>query len=628
MTRALFLLAFASVFGCSSRADVSPTDASFPDVVIDGRVDESRCTASGRVCVGDEVHACIDDEPAERIETCGFEACYGGACLEPCAAARARGDSVGCEYWAADLDNAIEVVGLASRDDCSRYGAGPIAQSLSVCEVSFLAGPGADEATLYTICQADGTCPGSAAAGPFTPPMCETKNVCAIDAQNAAFGLVLANPDPEHEATVTITSASGASRDLTVAGGDVATFVPGEDGLEDQSLDGSGVERGGFRIVSSRPIVAYQINPISDEDVSSNDGSLLLAEHALGTDYIVSTMPSLDVAPPSGIDDVELPGAPYAGYATVIATAEGTTEVTIEAAATIQAGAGFDAIAKGESRTIALQQYDALTLEAAPFFNPLHPAPVEDGDLTGTRIHGDHPIAVFVGHEGSILSEDVRSPTCCADHLEEQLLPIATWGTRYAIARSAPRGAADRLRIVAAADGTVVTISPAPDVDDACPVLDVGDYCDVNIQSDVDVEGSRPILVMHYLLSAGPRLSVADALLRAGSLVDSGDPSMSVAVPSEQFRERYTFYVPERFSMSHLFVVAPEGTDVLIDGSSIATRMIATGGSAFIKGRVTVGPGPHRVECDGGCGVQVAGWSTGVSYMFPAGLRLQTIAVF
>ncbi len=621
---ALLLLVLA---GCSSRSDT--IDASFdmdtgPDSGPRPECDPGR----DRVCVGDVVHACDQGRIGAAVETCGFEACTGGACIDPCAAAVGRGDSIGCDYVAVDLDNAVEILGLASRTDCARFGAGAVATERNVCLND---DPFSSRDEWFVDCPPQGDCP-SFESWESTRKPCEQRNVCVLDAQGAAFGLALSNPDPGSAAEVTIRDAEGNSHTLTIEAGGAATVVPSQVGLRDQSLDGSGVAPGGYSIHSNRPVAAYQLNPLHDASVASNDGSLLLATHALGTKYVVATTPSFDIYPfDPNMAMYEEPGAQhfsslYAGYTTIVATGEGTTSVTVEVTATVEAGRGFDRIPKGETRTFELDQYEALTLEAAAFVNPLHPVPVDDGDLTGTWIDSTQPIAVFVGHEASLLSADLRSPTCCADHLEEQLMPTSTWGTAFAVARSAPRGTGDRLRIVAAADGTRVRFFPEPL--EGCPTLDAGEHCDVDIDRDTDVETTKPVIVMHFLLSAGPRLlSTSDPLLRAGSIPDSGDPSMSFVVPTEQYRAAYGFVVPDRFGASWLFVSALEG-DVMLDGMPIGDQLVQRDDRSTRTGRVPITSGPHRLTCPGTCSAQVAGWSTGVSFMFPAGLRLQQIAVY
>ena len=60
---------------------------------------------------------------------------------------------------------------------------------------------------------------------------------------------------------------------------------------------------------------------------------------------------------------------------------------------------------------------------------------MDGADLTGTIITSDKPIGVFGGHEAA-----VSGTQCCADHIEQQLFPVATWGKTYIATKSFPRG--------------------------------------------------------------------------------------------------------------------------------------------------------------------------------------------
>ena len=118
-------------------------------------------------------------------------------------------------------------------------------------------------------------------------------------------------------------------------------------------------------------------------------------------------------------------------------------------------------------------------------------------DLTGSRVQADAPVLVFGGSEASNAPNTNRcnletnrcefdesivcgceegdldcSPhapctisgliTCCADHLEQQLFPVETWGQRYLAVRSMQRGAEQELwRVLAREDDTIVEFTPS-----------------------------------------------------------------------------------------------------------------------------------------------------------------------
>ncbi len=149
---------------------------------------------------------------------------------------------------------------------------------------------------------------------------------------------------------------------------------------------------------------------------------------------------------------------------------------------------------------------------------------------------------------------------CCADHMEAMLFPTSTWGKSFAIARSARRaGEPDRLRVMAQKDGTTVTFDPAPS-QGTCGTLAAGAFCEVRIAVDTAIVASDPVLVGHYLESA---IWQSDF---DGTSVGTGDPAMSISVPTEQFRTDYILPVPAAYDENFFSIAMPPTGTVLVDG--------------------------------------------------------------
>jgi hypothetical protein len=396
--------------------------------------------------------------------------------------------------------------------------------------------------------------------------------------------------------------------------GSVEKIFPQQEGFPDQSVDMSGQQAKSYRVTSDRPIVAYQFNPLDNVGVFSNDGSLLIPTHAYDTIYYVLTLPTVDRRPYA---------QPYTGYATVVASADGETRIRVMPSTGIAAGPNFLSLEARVAVEFSLSQGEVLNLAAAG-----------SGDLTGTRIEavdGSTPFGVFVGTEASAL-KDARvrgNDYCCADHVEEQLFPASTWGQSFAVGRTAPRPDANRggepiadmLRILAQKPGTTITFNPPP-VAGACPVLIAGQFCDVFIASDTQIEASQPILIGQFLLSAGN--STADGN-------PQGDPGLAFAVPTEQYRTDYTFLMPDEYESQYVTIVGRSGQSVLLSSGNGAAREVSTEmtdfGMGYAGGRFNLGAGQHRVACPDGCGLLVYGYSPAVSYLFAAGLDLEPITV-
>ena len=106
------------------------------------------------------------------------------------------------------------------------------------------------------------------------------------------------------------------------------------------------------------------------------------------------------------------------------------------------------ALAAGGTYTTTLNAYDNLQIASN----------AEAADLSGTKIGASAPVAVFGGHQCLLIP--VGYGYC--DHLEEQMMPLQTWGTEYVAARHPPRGSEGVIwRFIAAENGTTINFDPA-----------------------------------------------------------------------------------------------------------------------------------------------------------------------
>jgi len=558
------------------------------------------CSSDGaHRCHGRTYETCVDANWQTAVE-CEIGCADGLGCVDACTEAAASKSYMGCEYWAVDLDNAVEVLGAATTGlTCTQmYGIG-VTSTQRVCAL------------------------GNAVAGLCDPPddhcpmsyTCQQKAVCVLDAQHSPFAIVVSNPWAT-PVEVTITGANNATIVKTVPAGQVETIFPQQGAIPDQSLDGTGKARTAYRVIATQPIVAYQFNPLDNVDVFSNDASLLIPRSAFDSEYYGITWPTLGrrAEPVRSAHD-------YHGYVTIVAWQDGT-EIEVTASAPVMASATQPAIPQGTEVTFTLDAFDTLNLEA---YGPA-------GDLTGTRVHSldGSTFGMFVGHEASAFGEDTppdnkntRGP-CCADHLEEMAFPTSTWGKSFAIARSELRtNENDVIRVLAQRPSTSVTFNPAPSAVLAgdCTSLDAGTYCTVQIARDTAIESTQPILVGHYLESA---IWNGGGNGAPPTTVGSGDPSMSIAVPMEQYRTDYTILIPAAYDANYLSIATGANGAVTVDGAAVTLEAAAGG---FLAARVPVPAGQHTIKCPERCGVEVYGYSDAVSYMFAGGLDLRPIVL-
>jgi len=495
-----------------------------------------------------------------------------------CSSDLATGTSnTGCRFWAVDLANAIDVYGPPVMGICDSYGSdAKLLAPLAVCVL------------------ADGTYAGrcdlglSCAAAP-AGATCQVQPACGLDAQHSPYAIVVANTasDP---ADVTLTDATGKAATMTVAPGATSALKPQDLGFADHSVEVPGIAANAYQLTSTGPIVAYQLNPLDNVGVFSDDASLLLPEHVLGDTYLALSYPNMVRRPMA--DD-------WHGDLTLAASRD--TMVQITPATDISDGSGLTLHA-GDTRTYTLHAFDTLRLVAT------------GGDITGTAVTSDQPIAAFAGHEATVIPDPFpfRSP-CCADHLEEQLYPTVTWGSHYVIPRGVARETQihDYVRVMAQHANTVIQVVPDLGALSTCAgkLLAAGEFCELWPQQDVEVMASGPVLVGHYMVSGG------------GLDRNSGDPALAFVPPVEQFRTSYVIVVPLQYVTNDLQLITSAGGSVLLDGTDVSLTLMPFAAS-WAAARITIAPGTHTVSCPQKCSVEVAGWDAAVSYLYSGGLDL------
>jgi hypothetical protein len=581
-----------------------------------------RCAACvpGQVSCKDlDVVVCREDGTGTDVSsTCddqGGYACREGSCVQLCGQAEDRKSNVGCEYWAVDLDNAM---------------------------------------------------------------ISATSNAAAQQ-----FAVVVSNPQPDVPVTVTVTQdegePSGPEMPVVVATGtipplglQVFKLGPREvDGSAPGTFDtgtGTALTRHAYRVTTTFPVVAYQFNPLENANVFSNDASLLKPFTALGSRassggepepaYVVVGWPQT-IASSDDPDTNFDPGGQLnlRAFLTLVGTRPGT-RVRIRTTARVIPGGPVVDTQVGGVIEATLDAYDVLNLETGGF----------RADFTGSIIESNGPIAVFSGSEASDAPAwyHLGERYCCADHLEEQLDPIRTAGTRYVAAHGPSRTIAvanaggpvaiidepDYFRIVGVADRPIVVHTTLPAPDDLITLSGRGDFVELTAYRDFTVVADGPVI----LGNTSPSQEAA-GIARG---LPGGDPSLLVVPPVEQWRSDYVFLTPDKYAFDFVTVISEPGTEVRLDGDLLDdTRCeIAPGdgqtpdqrGKAeppFVVRRCQLGfglidsskkapdnlltgeqnDGVHRLTATGPAGLLVSGFDSFVSYGYAAGTELEEIAI-
>lgn len=523
---------------------------------------ESICVLGELICLDENtIGSCRRDESGFiPVRTCASNSpCIDGRCESPCNPIGKVPSNVGCEYWSVDLDN--------YPDQFS----------------------------------------GFPDAVPHAVVISNTSDLPAMVTVEGPEGVPLVNPQ------------------FTVNAGDLSVFT-----FPRLDIDGTGIFDRAFKINATQPVIAYQFNPLNNEGVASNDASLLLPTEGLGKDYIgvawpTGTIPCFDPnnCPPH-----------QSGYLTIIATSPGSTAMRITPKVAVVGGGIIPDLEAGIEYDFTLSEGEVLSLQAkaTDLSTLLMPcmsnndcgdlscdfgvclSPQTSTDLTGTLINATQPIAVFGGHEEAVVGSGMamgagQESACCAEHLEQQLLPISSWGTHYLAARSEPRGGSSEVwRIVAHADGTnVSTTLPMH----ATFTLNRGEYYEITTPDSFEVTASNSVMVAQYLVS---QTATSDNV---------GDPALIIVPPTNQLRSDYQIITPSGYRSNWLTVTRTAGERVSLDGADLPNTLFSSFGTGqYEYAWVEVEEGVHTLEGESAFALIVYGYSSAVSYGYPGGLNL------
>lgn len=470
----------------------------------------------------------------------------------------------------------------------------------------------------------------------FASPLANYAGDTPFNREIFDFRVVVTNPNPR-PAEITITHGTRLmTRETIVPGGVAEIALPWISGLS-FPFDGgpweSFVKDGGaYRLLSNRPVIVAQFNPFqyaaARQYSHTNDASLLLPVHALGTAYVGLSYPPLSAGSP-GLQSV------FPGYLALLGVTPEPAAVDIVPSVAVAADAEgrwpetpagtplrFE-LARGEVALIT-PLMPPICSEEREHFTPASPRNPQNGgycyepdyDLTGSRITSDRPVAAFGGHACAFVPFDVQA----CDHLETTLAPVDTWGSEYETfpLRDPGTDVPNLVRIVAAYDGTAITLDPPQRDVEPGHVLDAGEHLDVMIDGAVSIRASEPVQVGQFLLGQNLR----------NPPLERGDPGLTILVPQEQFRREYVFvtpssYVPTVNGQSYVLISREPGVAITLDGEEVDAEWIEAGDRELAI--VPVGGGAHRATASSPFGLIAYGLGSYTSYAYPAGLDLRVL---
>jgi IgGFc binding protein len=425
--------------------------------------------------------------------------------------------------------------------------------------------------------------------------------------QDQQFAVVIANTSADQPANVEVFVGDDATAvdSASVPVGEIYEFKLAalNQGPRANTYDGLA-----YRIESDVPITAYQFQPLDNTvQVFSNDASLLFPTHVLDTDYTAITGDAILLS-----TDQEPNGDNSGAFISVVAT-EDATKVDLYPTWALYPGAD-KAVMLDRGQVFTAVSLGPLTFPGVP----------GDGNLSGSRIAADKPVAVFSGNVATI---EPNPGSCCADHLEHQMLPLVAWGSEYTAAPPpGPGGSAvDNpavYRITGAYDGTNLSYSPSAPA--GAPAT-IGAYQTVRFQTDqaftvTSTDAGKPFALTQFLMSN-------QAITSFGQ---PGDPSMIALPAAAQYETNYVFLVPDGYTVNYVTAIRQAGTDVMLDGVSVSAGLWkplgSVGGIDWEYIHMEVPTGSHTITSDEPSGIVSVGYSTDVSYGYPGGSGVKGIS--
>lgn len=449
------------------------------------------------------------------------EACRNGQCVNLCQDNSIANTNIGCEYYAVDLDNAV--VGDGRSAASQQYAVvvsnpDPVLTARVIIEIN--------------------------TAPPGMPPM-----------RRMVASAVIAPNDLE--------TFRLPARELDCSA--PGTFNTGTHTC---------LSSNAYHVVATIPVIAYQFNPLENSSVFSNDASLLIPTNSLNGDYIATGWPQTIA---TSMDPNTNFGENLRAFLTIVGT-EANTRVTITPTAAV-VPTGMDGPLPmgapiGRPFTVTLGAFDVLNLESGAF----------GADFTGSHIEPmGGAVAVFSGSEASDSPAwtTMAERACCADHLEEQLVPRRTAASQFVMVHMPSRSRAVRaaggpvaevnepqwFRLVnvgndvASVDTTILIDPRNPDQGTLSFNLNPGAQRTLRTLQDFEVSADQPLL--------GSTITGSQATTGIPTDQPGGDPSMILVPPVRQWRSRYVFLTPDKYAFDFVTIAARASTHVTLDGTAL-----------------------------------------------------------
>ncbi|PKQ17603.1 MAG: hypothetical protein CVT68_07665, partial [Actinobacteria bacterium HGW-Actinobacteria-8] len=379
----------------------------------------------------------------------------------------------------------------------------------------------------------------------------------------------------------TIEWPDGTSEPFTVIANTVTTVsVPVAVGEATVALPADGTSTGlGIHVVALDDVTVYGLN----YQEFTSDAFVALPSDALGTRYRALSYNTTIASYPARL---------------IVLASQDATRVEITPQETLGSRTA------GSPFTVELDAGEVYTLTA----------PTSGGDISGTLVTADRPIAVY----GTVDCGNVGVGAC--DTMTQQMFPTDSWGVSFIAPRFPGATRATYIRVLADQDGTEVTVNGS-----VVAMIDAGEFWEGTVERSGDgnnaalIEASKPVEVGAFMQ--------ADSY---GTTSETGDPAFLLLSPYEQYLSSYIVGTPGTgFNFNGITVVIPTSAtgSFLLNGAGVASsEWAAVAGSAYSTAQFEVSPGTYRVTADAPFGVFVYGANSANSYAYAGGTALSKVA--
>lgn len=239
------------------------------------------------------------------------------------------------------------------------------------------------------------------------------------------------------------------------------------------------------------------------------------------------------------------------------------------------------------------------------------------GDLTGSFIESDKPVAVYSGSFSTTVP--VEPEMGGYDHLFEQIPPIETWGREYYAVPLLTRRA-DRYRVLASEDNTTVLIGNQPPL-----TLSRGGYHEFLLESNEPsrIFADKPVLVAQFSQS-----NKTDEYFTGGD----GDPFMIILSSVSQSKNDVTFVAYNSSQIRDYYVnivtLTSEKDNIELDGELLGFFFKPFPGTNYSYAQIKLYSGNHtlrNLNPDRGFLAYVYGYGGYESYGYGVGFNLDLV---